>query len=140
MNEFETGVFNSGLVLNYLLRKKISFTLFLADGFKLTGTLLGWDADFLFVKDGNNLQMIQIKKVTRLQTDLEQIIAVDSIVKQENFTPPPVETNQIAINPPSVLSKYKPTLSEVKPAADENTDSDKKGEFKNKLDQLVKNW
>lgn len=143
MNEFEPCVFNSGLVLNYLLRKKNSFTLYLEDGAKLTGTLLGWDADFLFVKENINLQMVQLKKITRLQTELEQIIAVDedSVAQQEKFSPPPEVTriNSTAAGP---LAKFKPTLTEVKstPIVNENDNPEEKGDFKSKLDHLVKNW
>lgn len=142
MNEFETGVFNSGMILNYLLRKKSSFTLYLEDGAKLTGTLLGWDADFLLIKDGKFLQMIRINKVLRLQSELEQIIAMDSTVMQEDLNPTSIEANKITSTSADIKAKFKPTLTEVKnPSIDrENESSEDKGDFKDKLDHLVRNW
>ncbi len=142
MNEFEPGVFNSGLVLTYLLRNKSSFTLYLEDGAKLSGTLLGWDADFLFVKESNYLQMVQLKKITRLQTELEQNIAADPVVRQENSNPSKTEANRINATASSTLPKFKPTLTEVKTPStvNDNNNSEEKRDFKNKLDQLVRNW
>lgn len=142
MNEFETGVFNSGLVLNYLLRKRSSFTLYLDDGAKLVGTLLGWDADFLLIKEGKFLQMVQIKKILRLQAELEQIMAIDSEVMQKNLNPPAIEGTKINSSAADILTKFKPTLTEVKtPSTDrENANSEGKVDFKDKLDHLVRNW
>lgn len=146
MNEFETGICNSGLVLNYLLRTKNSFTLYLEDGAELNGTLLGWDADFLLVKEGKFLHMVRISRILRLQADLERIIQADSGVVRENPNPSSVEAPKVnaftSTSTSSPLSKYKPILTEVKtpPAGSENTTSGEKGDFKNRLDQLVKNW
>lgn len=139
MNESEFNVLNSGLILNYLLRKKSAFTLYLDDGVKLTGTLLGWDADFLLVKEGNLLQMVRFGKITRLQTELEQLMAVDNGVKQNN--PETVTTNSNP-SPSSVFSSFKPTLTEVKTPSGNpgKSTSGKKSDPKNRLDQLVKNW
>ncbi len=142
MNEFEPGIFNSGMVLNYLLRKRSSFTLYLEDGTKLTGTLLGWDADFLLIKEGKYLQMVRINMISRLQAELDQIIAKDSAVLQENLTQSISETPKENAYTSSPLAKFKPTLTEVKapPTVNENNNSDQKGDFKDKLEQLVRNW
>lgn len=139
MNESEFNVLNSGLVLNYLLRKKNAFTLYLDDGVKLTGTLLGWDADFLLVKDGNLLQMVRFGKIARLQAGLEQLMAVDNSVKQNN---PETETTDSNPSLSSVFSSFKPTLTEVKTPSGSpgKSNSDEKSDPKNRLDQLVKNW
>lgn len=142
MNEFETGIFNSGLVLNYLLRNKSSFNIYLEDGAKITGTLLGWDADFLLIRDGKFLQMVRIKKILRLQAELEQIIAMDSTVIKENLNPPSNEPSRINSLSSNSMAKFKPTLTEVKtpPTTHENEISEVKSEVKDKLDHLVKNW
>lgn len=142
MNESEFNVFNSGLILNYLLRKKSAFTLYLDDGEKLTGTLLGWDADFLLVKEENFLQMIRFGKIVRLQTDLEQLIAVDNTVMQNNSKPLLNETTKSNPAPSSVFSNFKPTLTEVTTTSDNSgkSNSREQGDPKNRLDQLVKNW
>lgn len=144
MNELETGILNSDLVLNYLIRNKNSFTLYLEDGTKLNGTLLGWDANFLLLKEGKFLHMIRISSISRLQADLDQIIQVGSEVKRENSIPPPVEAPKAntMISTSSPLSKFKPTLAEVKTAStnNENNNSVEKEGFKDRLDQLVRNW
>lgn len=141
MNEFDTGIFNSGLVLNYLLRNKNSFTLYLEDGAKLNGTLLGWDADFLLVKEGKFLHMVRITAISRLQADLDQLIQGDQEVRRENPNPPPIEVPKVNsfTSTSSPLSKFKPTLTEVKTSLDKE-DSGDKGDFKDRLDHLVRNW
>lgn len=147
MNEFETGVFNSSLIFNYLLRTKSSFTLYLEDGSKLNGTLLGWDADFLLIKEGKFLQMIQIKKILHLQAEFDQIVAVVSAVTRVDSAPSSLGNDiidsTIKIGPiADTVSKFKPTLTEVKTPLNESekTDSREKNEFKDKLDHLVRNW
>jgi len=138
MSELEFSVWNSGLILHYLLRKKNEFTLYLDDGTKLTGTLLGWDADFLLIKEGKFLQMIRFSKVTRLQTELEQLTELDNQLKRNISGPALTETAKF--NPSDVLS-YKPTLTEVKtPSVKSEKNSGEKSDSKYRLDQLVKNW
>lgn len=144
MNEFDIGIFNSGLVLNYLLRNKNSFTLYMEDGAKLNGTLLGWDTDFLLVKEGKFLHMVRITAISRLQAELDQLLQGDQEVRRENPNPPSIEAPKgnsfTSISTP--LSKFKPTLTEVKtpPEREEKIDSGDKGDFKDRLDQLVRNW
>ncbi|NLW46483.1 MAG: hypothetical protein GXY86_03990 [Firmicutes bacterium] len=144
MNELETGFLNSNLVLNHLIRDKNSFALYLEDGTKLNGTLLGWDADFLLIKEGKFLHMVRISRISRLQADLEQIIQVGSDVKRENSSPPPVEAPRVNTLTSTLtpLVKLKPTLAEVKTPPsnnDDNISAEKEG-FKDRLDQLVRNW
>ncbi len=142
MTEFETGIFNSGLVLNYLLHNRSNFTIYLEDGAKIAGTLLGWDADFLLIKEGKFLQMIRINKILRLQADLEQVIRMDSPVIQENFNQHSIETTRNNSSNNNTLTKFKPALTEVKtPAAERESENlETKSDFKDKLDHLVKNW
>lgn len=144
MNDFNAGIFTSGLVLNYLLRNKNSFTLYLEDGARLNGTLLGWDADFLMIKEGKALHMVRITAISRLQADLDQLLQSDQEVKWENPNPPPIEVPKVNsfTSTSSPLSKLKPTLTEVKTSAnrEENNNSGDKGDFKDKLDKLVRNW
>ena len=140
MSEVEFSVYNSGLILHYLLRKKNNFTLYLDDGTKFSGTLLGWDTDFLLIKEGKSLQMIRFGKVTRLQTELEQLTELDNQLKPNLSSPAPSETVKFTPSPSDVLS-YKPTLTEVKPStvrSEKNTGES--SDFKNRLDQLVNNW
>lgn len=140
MNEVEFSVYNSGLILHYLLRKKSDFTLYLDDGTKLSGTLLGWDADFLLIKEGKSLQMIRFGKVTRLQTDLEQLTELDNQLKRNLSSQVPSETTKFTPSPSDVLS-YKPTLTEVKPSpVRSEKNAGESSDFKNRLDQLVNNW
>jgi chromatin remodeling complex protein RSC6 len=90
------------------------------------------------------LHMIRISRISRLQADLDQIIQVGSEVKRENSIPPPVEAPKAntMISTSSPLSKFKPTLAEVKTAStnNENNNSVEKEGFKDRLDQLVRNW
>jgi sRNA-binding regulator protein Hfq len=144
MNEFEIGILNSDLVLNYLFRNKNSFTLYLEDGAKLSGTLLGWDADFLLLKEGKFLHMVRLSRISRLQADLEQITQAGSDVKREKSISTPVEAPKVntLTSTSSPFAKLKPTLAEVKtpPASNENNSSAEKEDFKDRLDQLVRNW
>lgn len=143
MNEFELSVLNTGLILNCLLRKKSKFTVYLDDGLKLTGTLLGWDADFLLIKEGDFLQMVRFGKITRLQAELDEILATDNPVTQNNSNP--ASTEMMKFNPSpssSVLSNFKPILTEVKTPSgnSEKVNPGERSDSKNRLDQLVKNW
>ena len=142
MNEGELGVLNSGLVLNYILNKKSVFTLYLDDGAKLTGTLLGWDADFLLIQDGGFLQMVRLGNVTRLQAELEQVITVDKLAGQNKPNRLENESRNSNPSPPDVLSNFKPTLTEVKTTSSnfEKRASEERSDPKNRLDQLIKNW
>lgn len=142
MNEFDTGIVTSSLVLNYLLRNKSNCTLYLEDGVKLNGVLLGWDNDFLLIKEGKFLHMAQLKRVLRLQAELDQITGMTGESTVESVNQPFIESNKSISITAGPLSKFKPTLTEVKaPTAIKETDnSEAKSDFKNKLDQLVKNW
>lgn len=141
MSELEYGVCNSGLILNYLLQKKSDFTLYLDDGTKLSGTLLGWDADFLLLKEGKSLQMVRLSKITRLQTELEQLTALNNQFRPAISSPDIIETTKFNPSQSNVLSNYKPTLTEVKtPSVNSEKNPEEKSDSKNKLDQLVKNW
>lgn len=141
MNEFDTGIITSSLVLNYLLRTKSNCTLYLEDGVKLSGILLGWDNDFLLIKEGKFLHMVQAKKVLRLQAEIDQITGASENTL-ENPNHPFVESNRPNSFVVGSVPKFKPTLTEVKaPAAiKEADDSEAKNDYKDKLDQLVKNW
>lgn len=141
MNEFDAGIFNSGLVLNYLLRKKNDFILYLEDGTKLSGTLLGWDSDFLLIKDGKYLQMVRIKKILRLQAEIDQISAIDSAAVPDEYSSSS-NANKAMASRSTVPAKLKPVLTEVKiPAAGaENSGVKENNDFKERLDNLVRNW
>ncbi len=141
MNEFNAGILNSSLVLNYLLRKKTDFILYLEDGTKLSGTLLSWDSDFLLIKDGKYLQMVRINKILRLQTEMEQISAIDSAVVPDEYSSSP-NSNKAMASRSTVPAKLKPVLTEVKtPAAGaENSGAKENNDFKERLDNLVRNW
>ncbi len=142
MNKLELSVFNSGLILNYLLRNKSAFTLYLDDGTKLKGVLLGWDAEFLLIKEDHFLQMIRLGKITRLQAEWDQLIATDNLLMQDNPNPPVAETAKLNPSPSSVLSNFKPTLTEIKTpsVSSEKSNSGERSDSKNRLDQLVNNW
>ena len=140
MNQFEHGVFNSSLLLNYLLRKKNNFTIYLEDGSNFTGTLLGWDSDFLLLKEDQFLQMVRLEKIIRIQTELKQLPAEDNLVRQDNSSPTPTVNNTIDSVQASALSK-KPTFTEVKPTeGPKNNSSGEPNDSKTRLDQLVKGW
>lgn len=134
MSELEFSVYNSGLILHYLLRKKSNFSLYLDDGTKLSGILLGWDADFLVIKEGKSLQMIRLGRITRLQTELDN-------QSQPNLSSPAL-TETAKINPsPSDVLTYKPALTEVKtPSVNSEKKAGENSDSKYRLDQLVKNW
>ncbi|NLY76238.1 MAG: hypothetical protein GX075_13225 [Firmicutes bacterium] len=140
MNEFNAGIFNSSLVLNYLLRKKSDFILYLEDGAKLSGTLLGWDSDFLLIKDGKYLQMVRINKILRLQAEMDQISAVDSAAVTTEYSSSSNADKTMASGN-TVPPKLKPVLTEVKTPATGAENSGAKGnDFKERLDNLVRNW
>lgn len=141
MNEFEPGVFNSDLLLNYLLRKKTDFTIYLEDGSKFTGILLGWDSNFLLLKEDQFLQMVRLEKIIRIQTELKQLPAGDNLVAKDNPNPTPTTTSTIDSIQASALSK-RPTFTEVKTTAEDpkSNSSGEHSDSKTRLDQLVKGW
>lgn len=141
MNQFEHGLLNSGLILNFLLQKQNNFTIYLEDGSKFTGTLLGWDSDFLLLKEDQFLQMVRLGKIIRIQTELKQLPIEDRPAVQDNPNPNPPVTNTIDSIQASALSK-KPTFIEVKTPAEgpNNNSSGEHSDSKTRLDQLVKGW
>jgi len=141
MNQFEHGLLNSGLILNFLLQKQNNFTIYLEDGSKFSGTLLGWDSDFLLLKEDQFLQMVRLGKIIRIQTELKQLPIEDRPAVQDNPNPNPPVTNTIDSIQASALSK-KPTFIEVKTPAEgpNNNSSGEHSDSKTRLDQLVKGW
>lgn len=141
MNQFEHGLLNSGLILNFLLQKQNNFTIYLEDGSKFTGTLLGWDSDFLLLKEDQFLQMVRLGKIIRIQTELKQLPIEDRPAVQDHPNPNPPVTNTIDSIQASALSK-KPTFIEVKTPAEgpNNNSSGEHSDSKTRLDQLVKGW
>lgn len=128
MNELDSfGFLTSDLIFNYILKNKLTISVYLEDGTKLRGNLAGWDADFLSLYDGSTLEMLQVKKIIRLQAELS------------NVTPLTIPPQQEPAKP-----KFTPVLTEVQPAAAESkaasqAESDKP-HSQDRLDNLVRNW
>ncbi|MGE5582111.1 MAG: hypothetical protein ACM3X9_06180 [Bacillota bacterium] len=102
MSEIDLNSFNnSGQIFSHLLKNKTILTLFLDDGTKLTGRLLGWDNDFLVILYNKTLQIVAARKVNRLQAELENTpaseppaISAPEIAKPK-ITPAPQQGNEI---------------------------------------------
>lgn len=74
MIDFNSSAFlNSGQVFSHLLLNKTPITIYFEDNSKISGIMLGWDANFLLIHDGKTLQIVQLTKFIRLQADLGAI-------------------------------------------------------------------
>lgn len=128
MNELDSlGFLTSDLIFSYVLKNKLVVTIYLEDGTKLRGNLAGWDSDFLSLYDGSALQMLQVKKILRLQAELNNVAPLELPPKPEAAKP-----------------KFTPVFTEVQPAetgskavAAEQPD---KPYPQDRLDNLVRNW
>jgi hypothetical protein len=130
MNERDlSGLFNSSLVYDHLIKNKCALTAYLEDGVKISGRLLGWDQGYLIILADKTLQIVPMSKLSRLQAELENI-PIDPEVYPElvkpKFTPEPAEGNDIK---DQLLPQTKP----------QDTDDDGLP-AKDRLDNLVKNW
>lgn len=131
MNELElNSFFNSSLIFDLLIKNKSALTVYLEDGTKLSGRLLGWDADYLLILYGKTLQVIPTGKLVRLQAELDSAPAVESPAAPElpkpKFTPEPNEGSDIKDQ--IMAEKSQNAINKDKPPA------------KERLDHLVKNW
>ena len=128
MNELDSlGFLTSDLIFNYVLKNKLAVTIYLEDGTKLRGNLAGWDSDFLSLYDGDTLQVLQVKKILRLQAELNNVTPLE--------LPPKAEVAKPKFTP--VLTEVQPVETDSKAVAEEQPD---KPHPQDRLDSLVRNW
>lgn len=79
MPRSDPGFFNSSLILKNLLHNQFLVAVHLEGGAAVSGTLLGWDSEYLLIREDKNLQMVPMPKVLRIQVDLEEIMSVQAL-------------------------------------------------------------
>jgi hypothetical protein len=120
------GLINSDWALGHLVKNKTLLTVYLEDGTVLTGTVLGKDDVFLLIMEDTILHMIQINKLIRIQSEVSLDSIADLLGKSGNLKPKVIPVINEQNNPPPLA-----------PSAEDNSNKD---HFKNRLDQLVRNW
>ncbi|HEX3047031.1 MAG TPA: hypothetical protein VHY08_19915 [Bacillota bacterium] len=120
------GLINSDWAFGFLLKNKTVLTVYLEDGTVLRGTVLGKDEVFLIIMENTILHLAQISKIIRIQTEVNVDSIAELLGKTGNQKPKVIPVINDQNNPP--------------PLASSAEDNSNKEHFKNRLDQLVRNW
>jgi hypothetical protein len=133
----EPGFYNSGLILKNLLQNQFEIRVHLEGGTAVSGTVLGWDADYLMLRQEKKLQMIPMPKVLRLEVDLNEVMSgqrlAGSLAAAALEPVPGPVLQRLSPHPDSALSS--PSQPE-RPARDIRPAPVAPG----RLDELVRNW
>lgn len=126
MNKFlNMEIQNSNSIFEYLFHNKIPAHAFLEDVTQLKGALIGWDDNFLLLLDGEKIQLISLKRLLRLEADTVKII--EKNVPKPELVKPKISAVINEIEAPAQAEKEKSADGQNK-------------QFKDRLDQLVRNW
>lgn len=142
VNNGDSGLITSDVLFGYLITQKIALTVYLEDGTTLTGIVLGRDDVFLLLMENTILRMIQIAKIIHLHADVN--FAIEDLPVQLNGLNPKVILTKGASAPQTAMSgaatgKVIPPGPGAAPVPSSEGQSTKEN-FKNRLDQLVRNW
>lgn len=127
----EPGFYNSGLILKNLLQNQYLVLVYLEGGTSITGTILGWDADYLLVRETKNLQMVPMQKVLRLQVDLAEILSTQAL-------PTPAPTPSKLTSDPA--KRYGHLLEQLPDEQPAGNASSAPPVPKSRLNAMIDNW